>query len=506
MDFQTDEPAPVTLEKREKKRGGYHQGTLTIPARGTEFQYYSGIAGVRPPSTSLSSSSSAKEKRLTKYYSHHPMQQQQQQQQHQLDLAYLERPMNVSELLYEPTCDGNAWSHSNYAGADGVFRATDERLERLKKMSLARSMLRSAWEGGSEGTKLPRRVASGRTPSKKRRRKQVLDNAYEEADGLVVEKSGSATLLNTYALSTVGRCSEGLFFFTLVLAMVLAGLSFKFGDEMKQGLVRLTDNFRTSPSTLYCNVIMVNIAFEHGYHLEDLLPYQFYECIPFVLVDGAQDNHGDFSYQIRQLPLDFAEQYNHEILTGNFQMSIEGGEIDKQQMIVRIPDGAKMKQVRYPEADFVGNKEKLKQTDSAAIGDKKILVLRISTKDAAPRFPAKELYSYIFDRDQVSVTSQYEKCSFGKLSMQPTEYGVMDVNIGQVDQSPAALVAAATESARDQLGITGNQSLNDIADFVFYCLPAGTGHWAAYSGVNHWRSVYNDQWCAYQTGSMKELG
>jgi hypothetical protein len=40
-------------------------------------------------------------------------------------------------------------------------------------------------------------------------------------------------------------------------------------------------------------------------------------------------------------------------------------------------------------------------------------------------------------------------------------------------------------------------------DHVMLCLPPGTsGSWIAYAYVNHWLSVYNNQWCDYISGQM----
>ena len=61
---------------------------------------------------------------------------------------------------------------------------------------------------------------------------------------------------------------------------------------------------------------------------------------------------------------------------------------------------------------------------------------------------------------------------------------------------------AAVNKAETELG-----SLTSFANHVMVCMPPGTtGSWIAYAYINHWMSVYNDNWCRYPSGQMHEIG
>jgi hypothetical protein len=53
--------------------------------------------------------------------------------------------------------------------------------------------------------------------------------------------------------------------------------------------------------------------------------------------------------------------------------------------------------------------------------------------------------------------------------------------------------------------------LNTIANHVILCMPRGTIHgtstnWIGYAYVNHWLSVFNDNWCQSPSALMHEIG
>ena len=114
--------------------------------------------------------------------------------------------------------------------------------------------------------------------------------------------------------------------------------------------------------------------------------------------------------------------------------------------------------------------------------------------------------------DVVNLKSQYNQCSYGltqfaPLTTNPTvgTDGVYTVSLpttvvnGKADN---VIRDAAVSKAEAQLG-----ALTSIADYVMLCLPPGTtGSWIAYAYINHWLSVYNDNWCRYPSAQMHEVG
>ena len=144
---------------------------------------------------------------------------------------------------------------------------------------------------------------------------------------------------------------------------------------------------------------------------------------------------------------------------------------------------------------------------------KKVLVLRVVASDAETTATETQLADDIFGSsgDVVNLQSQFKACSYDKLQFNALTSntavgtdGVYTVNLPNTVVAGAddATIRNAVETeAAAQLG-----SLREIADHVIICLPPGTGSWLAYAYVNHWLSVYNDNWCRYPSGQMHEIG
>ena len=146
---------------------------------------------------------------------------------------------------------------------------------------------------------------------------------------------------------------------------------------------------------------------------------------------------------------------------------------------------------------------------------KKILVLRIEAQDQVTAYSESSLADNIFGAagDPMNLRSQYNDCSYGELQFEPLTTntlvgtdGVYTVSMpttvitGNPD-NPIAI--AAVNKAQQDLGVT----LTSIADLVMVCMPPGTsGDWVAYAYVNHWLSIYNNDWCLYPSGQMHEMG
>jgi hypothetical protein len=114
----------------------------------------------------------------------------------------------------------------------------------------------------------------------------------------------------------------------------------------------------------------------------------------------------------------------------------------------------------------------------------------------------------------LTVQSQYNKCSAGKLIFEPAPVGdgVIDVHLpGSVIAdfvSTAALSNAAQLAAAELLNLPPDQHISSLSDHVMICLPPGTdgNNWVAAAAMNHWRSVYNNKFCGVISASMHELG
>jgi len=145
---------------------------------------------------------------------------------------------------------------------------------------------------------------------------------------------------------------------------------------------------------------------------------------------------------------------------------------------------------------------------------KKVLVLRIQAADASTTASETQLADDVFGAagDVLNLKSQFNQCSYGQLQFEPTTSnalvgtdGVYTVTLPTTIITGAAdnpIAWAAVDKATAELG-----TLTSFADHVMVCMPPGTsGGWIAYAYINHWLSVFNNQWCGYPSGLLHELG
>ena len=178
---------------------------------------------------------------------------------------------------------------------------------------------------------------------------------------------------------------------------------------------------------------------------------------------------------------------------------------------------------------------------SASIETRTILILRVSLQDSTPTISSQQIYENIFGYTDITLQSQYNRCSSGKLRFEPAPYGnligisngILDVSINDKVLSDfttnenvpvIALANAAQDKAIQILGLDsttsdGGELLSTLADHTMICLPPGLDNgggdesiidskdeWIASASVNHWRSIYNDGYCGIISTTMHEIG
>jgi hypothetical protein len=145
---------------------------------------------------------------------------------------------------------------------------------------------------------------------------------------------------------------------------------------------------------------------------------------------------------------------------------------------------------------------------------KKVLVLRIEASDKSTTASETQLADDVFGAagDVLNLKSQYNQCSYGQLQFEPVTSnaiigsdGVYTVSLPTTVVTGAAdnpIAWAAVNKAQAELG-----TLTNIANHVMVCMPPGTsGGWIAYAYINHWLSVFNNDWCGYPSGLLHEFG
>ena len=190
-------------------------------------------------------------------------------------------------------------------------------------------------------------------------------------------------------------------------------------------------------------------------------------------------------------------------VSGDSEITLTGKVKDGKFRIKTPPGQAKKKNKRRLN---MGNDLRRLKTGSYSV-----LALRVVAADASTTSSEIDISNEIFgtNGDVVNLKSQYAACSYNQLNFYPTtdnrvNNGVYTVTITNTVSgvSDGVIRNAVNSQATAELGDLPSQF-----DYVMQCLPPGTnGGWIAYAYINHWLSVYNNNWCNYPSGQMHELG
>ena len=138
-------------------------------------------------------------------------------------------------------------------------------------------------------------------------------------------------------------------------------------------------------------------------------------------------------------------------------------------------------------------------------GTRTVTIVRISTQSQEHSDSLAHIQETIFG-GVTSFVTQMEDCSHGKLKIEQSEHGIIDLVLPQsnadYDNDSTKLVAAAQE----YLVREGYGPGAELSDVSIFCLPEGFGSWAARAPMNHWRITMNHGWCLSLSAAMHEHG
>ncbi|KAL7447953.1 hypothetical protein ACHAWC_000232, partial [Mediolabrus comicus] len=153
---------------------------------------------------------------------------------------------------------------------------------------------------------------------------------------------------------------------------------------------------------------------------------------------------------------------------------------------------------------------------AVSTGTKAMLAIRVIAADATTSASLAVIGDDWFGTsgDTVNLKSQYSACSYGALECNPasktTSTGVAVTNGVHeltISNSVTGVDKGVVEAAVVVAGYSDLGSMRNQFDHVMLCLPPGTlGNWIGYAYVNHYLSVYNDDWCNNVSIQMHEIG
>lgn len=215
---------------------------------------------------------------------------------------------------------------------------------------------------------------------------------------------------------------------------------------------------------------------------------------------GCQ-SHGTnpFHYEVKNLSKEVFHEFRSRLF--NYEkvwVSISGGLVDKNTASITVPPNATITAIP---------RQQEPRRLSKSNGILSVLMLRVIALDSEPDFSAEELYNLTFV-DDASLKGQMGKCSFGKLQIVPTEYGVLEV---QIDMNATGIKHGLLVDEAYKVAATlvneDVDSVRDLVDGVMVVVPPGTlGGWAAFGSLNGKHSSYNNRWAGYLGATMHEIG
>lgn len=237
-----------------------------------------------------------------------------------------------------------------------------------------------------------------------------------------------------------------------------------------------------------CRLTVIGTMLERTGHNGELRTegVEEYGCIPY--------EHGQETNQLIPitLPESFVTNHQEEIAYGRLIVLIHGASLVDDEVLVADQATFEVQEASHIERHL-----------AATTGTLSLYVVRVSTPDATPSKTLSQLLQGIFSTSAVSFKSQYEACSFRKLSWKSA--GGIDVKLDNKISSyskPSQLVEAAVAKVEKATGRT----ISSLGNKVVFCQPPGLGGWIAVGVVNSWRVNINDGFCLSLSTLMHEVG
>ena len=281
------------------------------------------------------------------------------------------------------------------------------------------------------------------------------------------------------------RFSSFIAVFLIILSITTTRVEARLGDTRQKG----GEERPVESMTLRITVIHDFVRQDDGTLSKDE------ETVAIPIIDGIESSN---MYSI-ELPDNVVTNNFDTLSTGTLMLSVTGVHLANDK-ISFAQDSTVSVLEKIPNME-----RKLKKH-----GTHKFAVLRVSMawgdyKMRQVSYSSKELSNHLFDDQQVSLVKQVQRCSGGKLKIEPA--GVYDITVpGKASdyQSASGLRNTALDILCKRKGV---KSANELADHVMVVLPPNNfPRFVGNAVVNHWLSTINDRWSLDVTVYMHELG
>ncbi len=235
-------------------------------------------------------------------------------------------------------------------------------------------------------------------------------------------------------------------------------------------------------------------------------------CTLILRIEDYKDKNNEFEWECELDPSDGAgivsfpdEKFNKDQFRSGVSTLFGDVEIDRKGK-ARINGNPIFGRRKSKDSGRNGKGREL-----AVLGNRTVLAIRVVGNDIATTAGAWKISNEIFgtNGDVFNLKTGYTACSFGDLNFDPTPdtritNGVYTVVLNE------NIARLSDGQLRDKVVARGNSELGNLPsqfDHVMLCLPPISGfNGIAYAYLNHWLSVYNDDWCNYPSAQLHEIG
>jgi hypothetical protein len=200
-------------------------------------------------------------------------------------------------------------------------------------------------------------------------------------------------------------------------------------------------------------------------------------CTPFL--SGGKE--GGQSYYL-ELDDERTQDYLHRLHNDeDVILSLSEASVDEEDSKIVLSLDSEVSLVDPGTRRFLARRKLTK-----AKGQARALAIIIRMPGGRNEYDERSLYQLLY-QDTVSLKNQYKRCSFGKFVVEPSNLGVITVDVNmypdnrKIQRAVNAAMAPALEMIRNR-GEGTYESLQDYADMILYILPE-MDDWVAYATV-----------------------
>ena len=206
-------------------------------------------------------------------------------------------------------------------------------------------------------------------------------------------------------------------------------------------------------------------------------------------------------------------------VSGDSVLVMTNPEIQTDRVVVKVDDVIGIEALDFDDSVDRKPPKKNSRKLAAKAGNLTALVIRVSTLDTTPTDSAQEISDDVFG-DDWCLKTQYERCSYGKLTIMEyvpgdsSGYNVPTAAAGVVEVSVNINATEATtddvqELANKELEKMFNKKLSEIRgqiDLHLFIFPPIKETFLAYAYVGRQDSYYSDRWGQMLSAQMHEVG